>query len=89
MQQSSCYANAYAATLPSRLSTDTSLLLTAKVSWIGCGLHVPRVMDIIPENERCTCGPKVEKEGKMYPPGTMRPRRTKVVEKPVEIAYQE
>jgi len=25
----------------------------------------------------------------MYPPGTMRPPRTKVVEKPVEIAYQE
>jgi len=46
-------------------------------------------MDIIPENERCTCTPKVEKEGKMYPPGTMRPPRTKVVEKPVEIAYQE
>jgi len=46
-------------------------------------------MDIIPENERCTCGPKVERDGKMYPPGTMRPPRTKVVEKPVEIAYQE
>ena len=71
------------------LPLTSSSLFIAKVSWIGCGLHVPRVMDIIPENERCTCTPKVEKEGKMYPPGTMRPPRTKVVEKPVEIAYQE
>lgn len=26
------------------------------------------VMDAIPENERCGCEPKVEKEGKQYPP---------------------
>lgn len=26
------------------------------------------VMDPIPETERCSCGPKVVKEGKEYPP---------------------
>jgi hypothetical protein len=25
-------------------------------------------MDSIPEEDRCTCEPKVEVEGKMYPP---------------------
>ncbi|KAL1306887.1 hypothetical protein AAFC00_005533 [Neodothiora populina] len=39
-----------------------------KASWFGCGLHVPSVMDQIPESERCTCEPKVEREGKKYPP---------------------
>jgi hypothetical protein len=27
-------------------------------------------MDGIPESERCTCEPKVERDGKMYPPMT-------------------
>ncbi|KAH8676570.1 hypothetical protein BGZ60DRAFT_446917 [Tricladium varicosporioides] len=39
-----------------------------KTSWWGCGNHVPGVMDPIPEAERCTCTPKVEKDGKEYPP---------------------
>jgi hypothetical protein len=25
-------------------------------------------MDSVPESERCTCEPKVEKDGKKYPP---------------------
>jgi hypothetical protein len=25
-------------------------------------------MDAIPEGDRCTCAPKVEKDGKEYPP---------------------
>ncbi|KUJ18606.1 uncharacterized protein LY89DRAFT_642993 [Mollisia scopiformis] len=39
-----------------------------KTSWYGCGNHVPSVMDSIPAEERCTCEPKVEKDGKQYPP---------------------
>ena len=41
---------------------------TEKSSWWGCGDHVPSVMDPISEGDRCTCEPKVEKGGKMYPP---------------------
>jgi hypothetical protein len=44
-----------------------------KATWWGCGQHVPMVMDEIPENERCTCTPKVEKEGKQYPPQGPKP----------------
>ncbi|KAE9977449.1 hypothetical protein EG328_002035 [Venturia inaequalis] len=39
-----------------------------KSTWWGCGSHVPMVMDSIDESERCTCTPKVEKDGKEYPP---------------------
>ncbi|OCL11551.1 hypothetical protein AOQ84DRAFT_286989 [Glonium stellatum] len=39
-----------------------------KTTWWGCGSHVPMVMTKIPEDEWCTCTPKVEKEGKQYPP---------------------
>lgn len=39
-----------------------------KATWWGCGKHIPNVMDQIPENERCTCTPQVEVEGKKYPP---------------------
>ncbi|OAA79721.1 hypothetical protein LEL_03207 [Akanthomyces lecanii RCEF 1005] len=39
-----------------------------KSTWWGCGSHVPMVMDTIPEEERCACEPKVERDGKQYPP---------------------
>ncbi|TKA74549.1 hypothetical protein B0A55_04440 [Friedmanniomyces simplex] len=39
-----------------------------KATWWGCGNHVPSVLDQVPEGDRCACEPKVEKEGKMYPP---------------------
>ncbi|EON65531.1 hypothetical protein W97_04769 [Coniosporium apollinis CBS 100218] len=39
-----------------------------KATWWGCGNHVPMVMDKVSESDRCTCDPKVEKGGKMYPP---------------------
>jgi hypothetical protein len=42
--------------------------LTEKATWWGCGNHISSVMDSIPEEERCTCGPKVEFQGKEYPP---------------------
>ncbi|EME81051.1 uncharacterized protein MYCFIDRAFT_26709 [Pseudocercospora fijiensis CIRAD86] len=40
----------------------------SKSTWWGCGQHVPMVMDLIPESSRCTCEPKIEREGKQYPP---------------------
>ncbi|KAL8837231.1 MAG: hypothetical protein Q9170_002604 [Blastenia crenularia] len=39
-----------------------------KSSWWGCGGHVPQVMDSLPKDSWCTCDPKIEREGKMYPP---------------------
>ncbi|CAH6722525.1 hypothetical protein CLIB1444_10S00386 [[Candida] jaroonii] len=34
-----------------------------KTSWIGCGSHVPSVMDKVPKDQWCTC-----KGGDTYPP---------------------
>lgn len=56
---------------PRRGSDEGIFVLTnelEKVSWWGCGKHVPMVMDNVPEAERCSCKPQVEREGKMYPP---------------------
>ncbi|KAJ5498250.1 hypothetical protein PEX1_028620 [Penicillium expansum] len=39
-----------------------------KVTWWGCGSHIPSVMDSIPEGEWCSCAPQVDKDGKKYPP---------------------
>lgn len=52
----------------SKLQAQQANTHTDKATWWGCGQHVPMVMDSIPENERCGCEPKVEKEGKQYPP---------------------
>ncbi|KAL6828309.1 hypothetical protein V8C40DRAFT_240704 [Trichoderma camerunense] len=39
-----------------------------KATWWGCGNHIPGVLDSVDEKEWCTCEPKVEKNGKQYPP---------------------
>ncbi|KAF2739483.1 hypothetical protein EJ04DRAFT_426679 [Polyplosphaeria fusca] len=39
-----------------------------KTTWWGCGKHIPGVMNDIPEDQWCTCEPKVEREGHQYPP---------------------
>jgi hypothetical protein len=39
-----------------------------KRSWWGCGAHVPAALDAIPTADRCACGPKIERDGKEYPP---------------------
>ncbi|KAM3499708.1 hypothetical protein MY10362_007061 [Beauveria mimosiformis] len=44
-----------------------------KSTWWGCGSHVPMVMDAIPEQERCACDPKIERDGKQYPPMAKQP----------------
>ncbi|KAF8849606.1 hypothetical protein BDZ45DRAFT_680415 [Acephala macrosclerotiorum] len=53
-----------------RTTTNTP---TDKITWYGCGNHVPGVMDSIPVDERCTCEPKFEKDGKQYPPKAASP----------------
>lgn len=44
-----------------------------KATWFGCGQHIPTVMDQVPEQDRCQCEPKVEKDGKLYPPKADKP----------------
>ncbi|EHA54083.1 hypothetical protein MCOR27_008522 [Pyricularia oryzae] len=40
----------------------------SKKTWRGCGSHISSAMAGVPESEWCTCEPKVEFEGTMYPP---------------------
>ncbi|KAH6606539.1 hypothetical protein Trco_005692, partial [Trichoderma cornu-damae] len=42
--------------------------LLDKATWWGCGKHIPTVLDSIPEEEWCACEPRVERDGKEYPP---------------------
>ena len=42
-----------------------------KTSWTGCGEHIPRVIDGVAEQDRCTITPKVKRDGKEYPPMAM------------------
>lgn len=44
-----------------------------KSTWFGCGQHIPSVMDDIPNEQRCSCEPQVEAEGKKYPPKAANP----------------
>jgi hypothetical protein len=48
--------------------TKPPCLHPAKKSWRGCGSHIPGVLDSVPENERCTCEPRVKVGDKEYPP---------------------
>jgi len=54
--------------LPTRLLKSSTNPIAAKASWFGCGLHISRVMDVIPEAEWCQCAPKVTVDDKQYPP---------------------
>ncbi|KAK0711253.1 hypothetical protein B0H67DRAFT_455999, partial [Lasiosphaeris hirsuta] len=40
----------------------------SKKAWRGCGSHIPAVFNNVPEDQWCTCDPKVEVDGKSYPP---------------------
>ncbi|PTB81492.1 peptidase C15, pyroglutamyl peptidase I-like protein [Trichoderma longibrachiatum ATCC 18648] len=44
-----------------------------KQTWWGCGKHIPSVLDSVPEDSWCTCEPKVERDGKAYPPMATQP----------------
>ncbi|EGV65544.1 hypothetical protein CANTEDRAFT_113152 [Yamadazyma tenuis ATCC 10573] len=37
-------------------------------SWIGCGLHIPGVMDHTPKTSWCTCDHSDESSDLSYPP---------------------
>ena len=46
--------------------------LLDKTTWWGCGNHIAGVMESVPSDQWCTCGPRIEKEGHQYPPmGTL------------------
>ncbi|KAH7026524.1 uncharacterized protein B0I36DRAFT_330813 [Microdochium trichocladiopsis] len=45
-----------------------SCSVCGKTSWFGCGAHIPGVLDAIPNDQWCTCTPKVEVGAKEYPP---------------------
>ncbi|KAI8221756.1 putative sterigmatocystin biosynthesis P450 monooxygenase STCB [Colletotrichum sp. SAR 10_77] len=40
----------------------------AKATWRGCGQHIPSALSGVPEDQWCTCTPKVTVNGKEYPP---------------------
>ncbi|KAI2622908.1 hypothetical protein GGS26DRAFT_593756 [Hypomontagnella submonticulosa] len=45
-----------------------------KTTWVGCGQHIPSVMDNVAPEDWCICKPKVEVDGKEYPPTTKAPK---------------
>lgn len=55
------------------LKTSLTLIVKDKSTWWGCGSHVATVMDSVPEDQRCSCEPQVERGGKMYPPMAKQP----------------
>lgn len=54
---------------------------------MGCGRHIPMVMDSIAEADRCTCTPKTVVDGKDYPPKMGEGQKNESAR--VEIGYQE
>ncbi|KAK7222897.1 hypothetical protein V2G26_010900 [Clonostachys chloroleuca] len=40
----------------------------SKKSWRGCGNHIPQVLSGVPEEQWCSCQPKVNINGNKYPP---------------------
>ncbi|CAI0644956.1 unnamed protein product [Colletotrichum noveboracense] len=40
----------------------------SKATWRGCGQHIPSALSGVPEDQWCTCTPKVTVNGKEYPP---------------------
>jgi len=40
----------------------------AKKTWRGCGNHIPSAMAGVPQEQWCTCEPKVSVGGTDYPP---------------------
>ncbi|TDZ37140.1 hypothetical protein C8035_v008989 [Colletotrichum spinosum] len=40
----------------------------SKATWRGCGAHIPAALNGVPEDQWCTCTPRVTVNGKEYPP---------------------
>ena len=53
--------------LMASLGIQLTLAVTAKKSWRGCGKHIPSALAGVPEDDWCTCEPRVEADGKSYP----------------------
>ncbi|EGS20622.1 uncharacterized protein CTHT_0024560 [Thermochaetoides thermophila DSM 1495] len=47
---------------------QTSCPNCSKTTWRGCGGHIANVFANVAEDQWCTCEPKVEVNGKQYPP---------------------
>ena len=54
---------------------------------MGCGKHIPMVMDSIADDERCTCTPKTVVNGKEYPPQAGAGKK-QVAGAKVDISYE-
>lgn len=52
------------------ITEKASKLITpkAKKTWRGCGSHIPSALAGVPEDQWCTCSPRVTVGGKAYPP---------------------
>ncbi|KAI0404926.1 hypothetical protein F4802DRAFT_597603 [Xylaria palmicola] len=55
---------------PERIANSDAIQgsLDGGTTWMGCGRHIPAALASVPADELCTCGPKVEVDGKEYPP---------------------
>lgn len=54
---------------------------------MGCGLHIPMVLDDIPKAEWCSCTPKKDVNGTRYPP--MAGQGQKASSAKIEIGYED
>jgi len=83
----------YVFTSPLIMSCYTSLLYCSltiiidKATWVGCGQHIPMVMDSISESDWCTCSPKTVVDGKEYPPKMGQGKRSEAAK--VGIGYED
>jgi len=60
--------------------------IAEKATWMGCGQHVPMVMDSISESDWCTCSPKTVVDGKEYPPKMGQGKKSEAPK--VEVGYE-
>lgn len=62
-------------------------LITDKATWVGCGQHIPMVMDSVAESDWCTCSPKTVVDGKEYPPKMGQGKRSEAAK--VGVGYED
>lgn len=58
-----------------RFANEIIYVIIAKKAWLGCGRHIPTALAGVPEADWCTCEPKVEVDGKKYPPAALQKSR--------------
>lgn len=52
---------------PAATTFDPNTMIAAKKSWRGCGNHIPAALAGVPEDQWCSCEPRVMIDGKSYP----------------------